>query len=125
MPTKANFPKVLPLTKSDEPATYPIDGRLSVSREVAQSAKHREPPLNEIRELVAMTLKRLGLGKAKLLGERLVGSEGSYVGIRFTYDCVSAVWLGEHGHIRFVDDAGQLLEIVRLKSCRDVAKKAA
>ena len=125
MPTNASLPKFLLLTKSGESATYQIDERRSVSREATRSAKHREPPLNEIRELVAMTLKRLGLGNAKLLGERLVCCEGSYVGIRFTYDCVSAIWLGEYGHIRFVDDAGQLLEIVRPNSSQDVIKKAA
>jgi hypothetical protein len=70
--------------------------------------------MNEVRELVATTLNRLGLGSAKSLGERLVCSEGYNVGVRFAFDGVSAIWLGNSRHVRFVDDAGKLLKVVRL-----------
>ncbi len=118
MPTNASLPKFLLLTKSGESAPYHIDGRRSVPRTGTQGAKHREPPLNEIRGLVAVTLKTLGLGDAKSLGEHIV-CIGYDMGVQFAFEGVSAIWLGEYGHIRFVDDAGQLLEIVRQKSCPD------
>jgi hypothetical protein len=81
--------------------------------------------MNEVRELVAMTLNKLGLGNVKSLGERLVCSEGYNVGVRFAFDGVSAIWLGNSHHIRFVDDAGKLLKVVRLTPGEDVTRKAA
>jgi hypothetical protein len=81
--------------------------------------------VNEVRELVATTLNRLGFGSAKSLGERLVCSESCQVGIRFAFDGVSAIWLGNSRHIRFVDDAGKLPKVVRLTAGQDVNGKAA
>jgi hypothetical protein len=81
--------------------------------------------MNEVRELVAMTLNKLGLGNVKSLGERLVCSEGYNVGVRFAFDGVSAIWMGNSRHIRFVDDAGKLLKVVRLTASQDVTRKAA
>jgi hypothetical protein len=81
--------------------------------------------MNEVRELVAMTLNKLGLGNVKSLGERLVCSEGYNVGVRFAFDGVSAIWLGNSRYIRFVDDAGKLLKVVRLTARQDVTRKAA
>jgi hypothetical protein len=70
-------------------------------------------PMDEVRGLVATTLEGLGLGRAKALGERLC-SDGSNVGVRFAFDGVSAIWLGNSRHVRFVDDSGKLLKVVRL-----------
>jgi len=81
--------------------------------------------MNDVGKLVAMTLNSLGLGSAKSLGESLVCSEGYNVGIRFAFDGVSALWIGNSGHIRFVDDAGKLLKVVRLTAGQAVATKAA
>ncbi len=81
--------------------------------------------MNDIRDLVMTTLSRLGLGNAKSLGERLVCSEGYHVGVRFAFDGVSAIWLGSSGHIRFVDDAGKLLRVVRLSPGRQVVGNVA
>ena len=81
--------------------------------------------MNEVRELVAMTLNSLGLGSAKSQGEWLVCSEGYNVGIRFAFEGVSALWIGNSGHIRFVDDAGKLLKVARLTAGQAVATKAA
>ena len=82
-------------------------------------------PLNDIRDLVTTTLNRLGLGGAKSLGEQLVCSEGYDVGVRFAFEGVSAIWLGNSGHVRFVNDAGKLLRVVRLSPGREVVGKVA
>jgi hypothetical protein len=81
--------------------------------------------MNNVRELVTTTLEELGLGDATSLGERLVCSDRYYVGVRFAFEGVSAIWLSHAGHIRFVDDAGKLLRVVRLAASQDAAKKAA
>jgi hypothetical protein len=81
--------------------------------------------MNDIRDLVTTTLSRLGLGSAKSLGERLVCSEGYDVGVRFAFEGVSAIWLGNSGHVRFVNDAGKLLRVVRLSPGREVVGKVA
>ena len=81
--------------------------------------------MDDVRELVSATLKDLGFGDAKLLGERLICSENFYVGVRIAFDGVSAIWLSEAGHVRFVDDSGKLLRIARLTEGKGVAKKAA
>ncbi len=82
--------------------------------------------MNDIRELVMRSLALLGLGNAKSLGEQLVCLDNSQVGVRFAFEGVSAIWLNNAGTIRFVNDAGKLLKVVRLiRSQQDVARKAA
>jgi hypothetical protein len=81
--------------------------------------------MNDIRELVMRTLCLLGLGNAKSLGEQLVCLDNSQVGVRFAFEGVSAIWLNDAGIIRFVDDAGKMLKVVRLVRSQDVARKAA
>jgi hypothetical protein len=81
--------------------------------------------MNDIRELVMRTLCLLGLGNAKSLGEQLVCLDNSHVGVRFAFEGVSAIWLNDADIVRFVDDNGKLLKVVRLTSSWDVARKAA
>jgi hypothetical protein len=81
--------------------------------------------MDHIRELVTTTLDRLGLGNAKPLGECLLCSERYYVGIRFSFEGVSAIWLENSDLVRFVDDAGKLLKVARLTPNLNVAKEAA
>ena len=81
--------------------------------------------MDAIRKLVMTTLDRLGLANAKSLGESLLCSERYYIGIRFSFEGVSAIWLENSDLVRFVDDAGKLLKVARLNPGLDVAKEAA
>jgi hypothetical protein len=81
--------------------------------------------MNDVREFVMNTLCLLGFGKAKSLGEQLVCLDNSYVGVRFTFEGVSAIWLNDASIVRFVDDAGKVLKVVRFTRSQDVTKKAA
>jgi hypothetical protein len=76
--------------------------------------------MNNIRELVMTTLDGLGLGNAKSLGEQLVCCENCRVGVRFAFEGVSAIWFNDAGYVRFVDDAGKLLKVVRFNPRREV-----
>jgi hypothetical protein len=113
------------VTQCDDSATYPLDER-SVPMNLAQRASHREPPrMNDIRDLVATTLNGLGIGNAKSLGEQLVCCDNCRVGVRFAFEGVSAIWLNDANLVRFVDDSGRLLKVVRLIPRRDVVEKVA
>jgi hypothetical protein len=81
--------------------------------------------VNDVRDLVMTTLGRLGLGSATELGEQLVCYENCRVGVRFAFEGVSAIWLNDASLVRFVDDAGKLLKVVRLTAGHNVARKAA
>jgi hypothetical protein len=81
--------------------------------------------MKAIRDLVTKTLNELGFGEAKSKGEQLVCSDRYQVGVRFAYDGVSAIWLNETGHVRFVDDSGRLIKVVRLRSREKVVRDAA
>jgi hypothetical protein len=81
--------------------------------------------MNDLRELVTRTLDRLGFGNAKSFGEQLVCYNNCRVGVRFAFEGVSAIWLSDASLVRFVDDAGNLLKVVRLIPSQDVARKAA
>ena len=81
--------------------------------------------MDDVRALVAATLNDLGFGDAKPLGERLICCERFSVGVRIAFEGISAIWLSEAGHIRFVDDSGKLLRIKRFAERKEVANKAA
>ena len=81
--------------------------------------------MDDVRALVAATLKDLGFGHAKPLGERLICCERFYVGVRIAFEGVSAIWLSEAGHVRFVDDSGKLLQIRRFAEGKEVVRTAA
>ena len=83
--------------------------------------------VTDIRQRIVTTLHDLGLGDAKPAGERLLTKDRFYVGCQFDFEGASAVWLVEAGHLRFFDDSGKLLKIIRLTANTegDVAKKAA
>ena len=80
--------------------------------------------MDDIRQLVVTTLKGLGYGTPTALGEGLVCCEQHYVGVRFAFEGVSAIWLSEAGHVRFVDDTGKLLKVVRQRPARQVEQVA-
>ena len=79
----------------------------------------------EMRDLVKATLDDLGLGDAQSLGERVLILDRIFVGVRFVFEGVSAIWLADADHLRFVDDSGRLLKIVGLDANHDGAGKAA
>lgn len=83
--------------------------------------------VSEVRELIARTLRDLGLGDIKPAGERLLIQDRFYLGCRFDFEGVSAIWLEEAGQVRFVGDSGKLLKIVRLNANGggEVAEQAA
>jgi hypothetical protein len=81
--------------------------------------------MKAIRDLVTKTLNELGYGDAKSRGEQLVCSDRYQVGVRFVFDGVSAIWMNEAGHVRFVDDSGMLIKVVRLRSRQKVVGEAA
>lgn len=79
----------------------------------------------EIRDLVTTTLTALGFGDAKSLGYHVLHRCRHYAGVRFAFEGVSAIWLMDSDHLRFVDDAGELLKTVRLRASKEVSKAAA
>jgi hypothetical protein len=81
--------------------------------------------MKAIRKLVTTTLSELGFSEAKSLGEQLVCCERHYVGVRFVFEGVSAIWLNDAGHVRFVDDSGKLIKVVRFNPRQEVVEKAA
>jgi hypothetical protein len=81
--------------------------------------------MKAIRKLVTTTLNELGFGEAKSFGERLVCCERHDVGVRFVFEGVSAIWLNDAGHVRFVDDSGKLIKVVRFNPRQAVVEKAA
>jgi len=78
----------------------------------------------EIRELVQAELAHLGFADAKSLGERLLYCDRYYIGVRYAFEGVSAIWLAGAGHLRFVNDAGVLLKISSLHT-NHLAERAA
>ena len=81
--------------------------------------------MEEVRALVTAALNDLGFGDAKPLGERLICCERFYVGVRIDFEGISAIWLSEAGHVRFVDDSGKLLRIKRFAERKEVVRTAA
>jgi hypothetical protein len=81
--------------------------------------------VNDVRDLVTRTLDRLGLANATELGEQLVCYDNCRVGVRFAFEGVSAIWLNDASLVRFVDDSGKLLKVVRLTARHGVSRKAA
>ena len=81
--------------------------------------------MEKVRELVAATLSDLGFDDPKLLGEQLICCERFYFGVRFAFEGIAAIWFSEAGHVRFVNDSGKLLRIVRVAARKEVAKKSA
>jgi hypothetical protein len=79
----------------------------------------------EMHELLRTTLDELGFGNAQALGEQLLFHDRCYVGVRFVFEGVSAIWLEEADHLRFVDDTGKLLKIVSFGPSQEVIGKAA
>lgn len=75
----------------------------------------------DVQELVATTLIDLGFAKAKSQGERLIYCDRYYVGVRFAFEGISALWLAGAGHVRFVDDSGKLLKIVKVAAGKAAA----
>jgi hypothetical protein len=120
-------PAISPLvTKCGDSATYSVGGRRSVPMKGDPHCQPTEAaPMNDIRELVTTTLNRLGLGNARSLGEQLVCCDNCRVGVRFAFDGVSAIWLDDASHVRFVDDSGKLIKVVRCTTRREVVGKVA
>jgi hypothetical protein len=75
--------------------------------------------LSDIRQLIATSLRDLGLGDAKSVGEPLLTKVGIYIGCRFDFEEASAIWLEEVGQVRICDYSGKLLKVIRLNEKRD------
>ena len=72
--------------------------------------------VSDVRQLIATTLHDLDLGDAKPVGERLLIRDRFYLGCRFDFEGVSAIWLEEARQVRFVADSGILLKIIRVNA---------
>jgi hypothetical protein len=81
--------------------------------------------MNDIRDLITTTLDGLGLAGARSLGEQLICSSNNRVGVRFAYEGVSAIWMNDAGLIRFVDDSGRLLKVVRYRPAQREVEQVA
>lgn len=81
--------------------------------------------MDDVRELVTANVSDLGFDDPKLLGEQIICCERFYFGIQIVFEGISAIWLSEAGHVRFVDASGKLLRIVRFAERKEVAKKTA
>ena len=83
--------------------------------------------IQEIRELAAKTLHELGFADSKPASESLLIKDRYYLGCRFSFDGISALWLEEAGQLRFIDDTGKLVKIVKLNAGKalEVAQPAA
>jgi hypothetical protein len=79
----------------------------------------------EMRELVRTTLDELGFGNAQPLGEQVLSRDPFYVCVCFAFEGVSAIWLVDADQLRFVDDKGKLLKIVRFDGSQEGVGKAA
>ena len=79
----------------------------------------------EMRELVMKTLDELGFGNAQPLGEQVLLRNRSYGCVTFAFEGVSAIWLMDADQLRFVDDTGKLLKIVRFDGSQEAVGKAA
>ena len=84
-----------------------------------------EPPMAEMRELVRTTLDDLGFSDARQLRETVLFRNRFYVGVRFAFEGVSAIWLVDANHLRFVDDEGKLLKTVSFGASQEFVKRAA
>lgn len=74
----------------------------------------------EMRELVRTTLEELGFSNARPLGEHVLFRDPFYVCVCFAFEGVSAIWLADADQLRFVDDKGKLLKIVRIDGSQEV-----
>lgn len=70
--------------------------------------------VNDVRQLIVATLQDLGFRGLEPQGERILTQNRFYIGCRFDFAGVSAIWLEEAGQVRFIDASGKLLKIVRI-----------
>jgi hypothetical protein len=79
-----------------------------------------------VQKVLTSTLRDLGRADAKPLGERVLFRDRCVVGMCFDFEGVSAIWLTALGQLKFVDESGQLLEVLSLhEQDQPVARKAA
>jgi hypothetical protein len=81
--------------------------------------------LDEVRTIVGETLQGLGLEGAQLLGERIVLQDRFYIGRRFEYESVSALWLVEAHQIKFYNAEGEFITSVQLDQQQPTLRRAA
>ncbi len=81
--------------------------------------------MTDVRELVLTTLDDLGFGDASPLGERLLFRNRIYAGVHFMFEGVSAIWLIDADHVRFLDDSGKDLKTVAIDPSQEFVGKAA
>jgi hypothetical protein len=79
----------------------------------------------DIRELVTSTLDDLGFGDAKPLGQRLLHRDRFFVGVRFEFEGISAIWLTDTDYLRIIDGTGKLLKLVGPGAAQEAARKVA
>lgn len=75
--------------------------------------------VSDVRQLIVNALQDLGFGDPEPLGERLLTRDRFYVGCRFDFDGVSAIWLEEAGQVRLFDASGMLLRTVPVAAKND------
>ena len=81
--------------------------------------------LPEIRELVKNALQKMGRKDAQPVAERLLLRDRHYVGRRFEFVGVSAVWLAEAEEIKFYGASGEFLRAIQLSGERETLRRAA
>ena len=67
----------------------------------------------EVRELVQQQFSEMKAGGGAIRGEAVLVRSGQYCGHRFHGVGISAVWFLEEDQIKFYDEAGSLLKVLR------------
>ena len=81
--------------------------------------------VTSVRALVQAGLHELGLVNAVSLGERYLIRSGGFAGILFEFEEVSAIYLVNADHLKFVNNSGEVLKLLPIEHSQDVAVKAA
>lgn len=81
--------------------------------------------VSDVRQLINVTLRDLGFNDPQPVGERLVIQDHFYIGCRFDFEGASVTWMQETGQVRFFDDSGKLLKVIRLNGGNGVIERAA
>ena len=71
------------------------------------------------------TLREMGQGEVKPLGERLLFRDRCFVGVCFEFEHLTAVWLPAISQLKFLDDSGRLLLVLSLTAAEQESDRNA
>ncbi len=80
--------------------------------------------LKQIEQALRAGLSELGMSDLTSRGTTLLIRDGHYVGRRFAFDGVQAVWLAAEKILCFYDDNGQMLKNVDIATIQEQKKAA-